>query len=72
MKKGIPEKEIAYIHDADTEKKKDELFAAVNNGTVRVLIGSTAKMGTGMNVQKRVCALHEIDVPWRPADVEQR
>lgn len=72
VKKGIPEKEIAYIHDADTEKKKDELFAAVNNGTVRVLIGSTAKMGTGMNVQKRVCALHEIDVPWRPADVEQR
>ena len=72
VKKGIPEKEIAYIHDADTEKKNDELFAAVNNGTVRVLIGSTAKMGTGMNVQKRVCALHEIDVPWRPADVEQR
>lgn len=72
IKNGIPENEISYIHDADTEKKKDELFGAVNNGTIRVLIGSTAKMGTGMNVQKRVCALHEIDVPWRPADVEQR
>lgn len=72
IRNGIPAEEIAYIHDADTEKKKDELFAAMRNGTVRLLIGSTAKMGTGMNVQKRVCALHEIDVPWRPADVEQR
>lgn len=72
IKNGIPAEEIAYIHDADTEKKKDELFAAMRNGTVRLLIGSTAKMGTGMNVQKRVCALHEIDIPWRPADVEQR
>ena len=72
IKRGIPGDEIAFIHNADTEKKKEELFAKVKAGTVRILIGSTSKMGTGMNVQDRVCAIHEIDIPWRPADVEQR
>ena len=69
---GVPEKEIAFIHDADTEKKKDELFAKVRNGEVRVLMGSTQKMGAGTNVQDRLIALHDLDCPWRPADLEQR
>lgn len=70
--KGIPEKEIAYIHDADTDTKKADLFAKVRNGNVRVLIGSTAKMGAGTNVQNRLVALHHLDCPWRPSDLEQR
>ncbi|MBR2208480.1 MAG: hypothetical protein IJ859_06690, partial [Synergistaceae bacterium] len=69
---GVPEKEIAFIHDADTEKKKDELFAKVRSGEVRVLMGSTQKMGAGTNVQDRLIALHDLDCPWRPADLEQR
>ena len=69
---GVPENEIAFIHDADTEKKKDELFAKVRNGEVRVLMGSTQKMGAGTNVQDRLIALHDLDCPWRPADLEQR
>ena len=64
--------EIAFIHDYNTPKRKDDLFAAVNRGEVRVLMGSTAKMGTGMNVQQRLVALHHLDVPWRPCDLEQR
>ena len=69
---GVPEDEIAFIHDADTEKKKDELFAKVRSGEVRVLMGSTQKMGAGTNVQDRLIALHDLDCPWRPADLEQR
>lgn len=69
---GIPAKEIAFIHDADTDQKKKKLFADVNDGKVRVLIGSTGKMGVGMNAQKRVVAIHHLDAPWRPGDVEQR
>ena len=69
---GVPEKEIAFIHDANTEKQKDELFAKVRKGKVRILLGSTQKMGTGTNVQERLIATHDLDVPWRPADLEQR
>lgn len=69
---GIPEKEIAFIHDAHTEAQKAELFYKVRNGDVRILLGSTAKMGTGTNVQNRLVALHDLDVPWRPSDLEQR
>lgn len=69
---GISEKEIAFIHDANTELQKEELFAKVRTGRVRVLFGSTAKMGAGMNVQERLVALHHLDAPWRPSDLEQR
>ena len=69
---GIPAKEIAFIHDADTEIKKKELFAKVRAGQVRVLLGSTAKMGAGTNVQTRLAASHDLDCPWRPGDLEQR
>ena len=72
VKGGIPAKQIAFIHEADTDAKKKKLFADVNDGTVRVLIGSTGKMGVGMNAQKRVVAIHHLDAPWRPGDVEQR
>lgn len=72
IEKGIPAKEIAFIHDADTDSKKKKLFADVNEGKVRVLIGSTAKMGVGMNAQKRVVAIHHLDAPLRPGDMEQR
>lgn len=70
--KGIPAEEIAYIHDAKTEKQKSDLFDKVRNGEIRVLLGSTAKMGTGTNVQKKLIAVHDLDIPWRPADLEQR
>ena len=70
--KGIPEEEIAFIHNADTETKKKELFTKVRNGEVRVLIGSTSKMGAGTNVQNKIIALHHLDCPWRPADLTQR
>ena len=69
---GIPAKEIAFIHEADTDAKKKKLFEDVNEGKVRVLIGSTGKMGVGMNAQKRIVAIHHLDAPWRPGDVEQR
>lgn len=69
---GIPAKEIAFIHDADTDAKKKKLFQSVNDGDVRVLIGSTGKMGVGMNAQRRAVAIHHLDAPWRPGDVEQR
>ena len=72
IQKGIPAKEIAFIHEADTDQKKKKLFADVNEGKVRVLIGSTGKMGVGMNAQKRIVAIHHLDAPWRPGDVEQR
>ena len=67
--KGVPKEEIAFIHDANTEKRKAELFAKVRSGQVRFLLGSTAKMGAGTNVQDRLIALHHLDVPWRPSDV---
>lgn len=70
--KGIPSDEIAFIHDADTDKKKADLFAKVRNGDVRVLLGSTQKMGAGTNVQDRLIAIHNLDCPWRPSDLEQR
>jgi len=72
IEKGIPEKEIAFIHDANNEKQKDEMFAKVRSGDIRILIGSTQKMGAGTNVQTKLVALHDLDVPWRPADLEQR
>ena len=72
VQNGIPSKEIAFIHEADTDQKKKKLFADVNDGKVRVLIGSTGKMGVGMNAQKRIVAIHHLDAPWRPGDVEQR
>ena len=72
MQKGVPENEIAFIHDANTETKKADLFAKVRSGDVRFLLGSTAKMGAGTNVQDRLIALHHLDVPWRPSDIEQQ
>ena len=70
--KGIPENEIAFIHDANTEARKKELFAKVRTGQVRVLMGSTNKMGAGTNVQTKIKAIHHLDCPWRPADLTQR
>ena len=72
IEKGVPPEEIAFIHDANTEKRKAELFAKVRSGQVRFLLGSTAKMGAGTNVQDRLIALHHLDVPWRPSDIEQQ
>jgi N12 class adenine-specific DNA methylase/2'-5' RNA ligase len=69
---GIPRKEIAFIHEADTNEKKSSLYARVNAGDVRVLIGSTSKLGAGTNVQERLAAVHHVDAPWRPRDIEQR
>ena len=69
---GIPKEEIAFIHEANSDKQKDELFAKVRKGDVRILLGSTQKMGAGTNVQNKLIALHDLDVPWRPADLEQR
>ena len=70
--KGVPGEEIAYIHSANTEMQKKELFGKVRSGQVRVLIGSTQKMGAGTNVQKKLIALHHLDCPWRPSDLQQR
>ena len=72
IQSGVPEEEIAFIHDADTEAKKKDLFAKVRTGQVRVLLGSTQKMGAGTNVQDRLVAVHHLDVGWRPADMTQR
>ena len=72
LDKGIPESEIAYIHNAKTEAAKKELFGKVRSGEVRVLIGSTQKMGAGTNVQRKLIALHHVDCPWRPSDLQQR
>ena len=72
VERGIPSHQIAIMGDADTDAKKQALFEKVRQGTVRVLIGSTQKMGTGTNVQKRLVALHHLDAPWKPAEVEQR
>jgi hypothetical protein len=70
--RGVPEAEVAFIHDVNTEARKAELFAKVRSGTIRVLIGSTEKMGAGTNVQERLIAIHDLDCPWRPSDLEQR
>lgn len=70
--RGVPEREIAFIHDFSTPVAKDKLFKAVNSGAIRFLLGSTPKMGAGTNVQKRLVGLHHIDAPWRPSDLEQR
>lgn len=70
--RGIPEAEVAFIHDAKTELQKEELFGKVRSGRIRVFMGSTAKMGAGMNVQDRLVSLHHLDAPWRPSDLEQR
>lgn len=72
MAQGVPPEQVAFIHDAKTETQKAELFSKVRKGQVRVLLGSTSKMGAGTNVQKRLAALHHLDCPWRPADIEQR
>lgn len=72
MERGIPAEEIAFIHDANTDIRKAKLFSDMNAGRVRILLGSTAKMGAGMNVQKRLVAAHHLDAPWRPSDLEQR
>lgn len=70
--RGVPREEIAFIHEANSDKQKDKLFDKVRNGEVRILLGSTQKMGAGTNVQNKLIALHDLDVPWRPADLEQR
>ena len=72
VNQGVPEEEIAFIHEANTELRKTELFGKVRSGQVRFLIGSTQKMGAGTNVQDRLVALHHLDVPWRPSDIEQQ
>ena len=72
LENGVPENEIAFIHDANTDVKKKKLFSKVRSGNVRILLGSTAKMGAGTNVQNKLVALHHLDVPWRPSDLEQR
>jgi hypothetical protein len=72
VEKGIPEAEIAFIHDYNTDEQKAGLFRKVNAGQIRVLMGSTPKLGAGTNVQERLVALHHLDVPWKPSDVEQR
>ena len=72
IERGIPESEIKFIHEADTETKKQELFKKVRRGEVRILMGSTQKMGAGTNVQNKIVASHDLDCPWRPADLEQR
>ena len=69
---GVPDSEIAYIHEAKTDTQKLALFDKVNRGDIRIILGSTEKMGAGTNMQQRLCALHHIDVPWRPSDIEQR
>lgn len=72
IERGIPANEIAFIHEANTETKKKELFAKVRKGDVRVLIGSTSKMGAGTNVQNKIKAIHHLDVPYRPSDLQQQ
>lgn len=72
VKKGVPAEEICFIHDAKNDKERNDMFSDVRSGVKRIIIGSTEKMGTGTNIQDRLIAMHEIDVPWRPSDVEQR
>lgn len=70
--RGVPPEEIAFIHQANTEAQKEELFSKIRDGKVRILLGSTQKMGAGTNVQDKLIASHDLDCPWRPADLEQR
>ena len=72
ISRGIPEEEIAFVHDAESERRRSALFASVRSGDVRIILGSTFKMGTGVNIQDRVVALHHLDTPWRPSDMTQR
>ncbi|EOH86333.1 helicase [Enterococcus pallens ATCC BAA-351] len=72
IEKGIPEKEIAFIHSAKNDRQRDELFEKVRNGEVRIIFGSTEKLGTGTNIQDKLIAVHHLDVPWRPSDLTQR
>lgn len=72
IEKGVPSEEVAFIHDATTEEAKDKLFSKVRKGDIRVLIGSTQKMGAGTNIQTKLVALHDLDAPWKPSDMEQR
>ncbi|BBD26476.1 SNF2-related protein [Enterococcus faecalis] len=72
IEKGIPAEEIAFIHDAKNEKQREEIFDAMREGEIRVLLGSTSKLGTGTNVQRKLIACHHVDCPWRPSDIEQR
>ncbi len=72
IEKGVPENEICFIHDAKDDKQREEMFSELRSGNKRIIIGSTPKMGTGTNIQDRLVALHHLDVPWRPADMEQR
>lgn len=72
IEKGIPTEEIAFIHDAKNEKQREEIFDAMREGEIRVLLGSTSKLGTGTNVQRKLIACHQVDCPWRPSDIEQR
>ena len=72
MRLGVPREQIAFMQDFKKSEAKQKLFAAVNSGKVRVLIGSTQTMGTGVNAQQRLAALHHLDVPWLPSDIEQR
>lgn len=72
VNKGIPEKEVVFIHDYNTRKQKEDLFEAVNKGDIRIVLGSTKKLGTGVNVQNRAVAGHHLDISWRPSDIEQR
>lgn len=72
VKKGVPADEICFIHDAKNDKTRDAMFEDLRNATKRIILGSTMKMGTGTNIQKQMVAMHELDVPWRPSDVEQR
>ena len=72
IEKGVPEDQIVFIHDYNTSKKKEALFKKINNGDIRIILGSTQKLGTGVNVQERVVAVHHLDVPWTPAAMEQR
>ncbi len=71
MNLGVPSAQIAYIHDAETEAERARLFMKVRSGDIRILIGSTFKLGLGVNIQDRLIVLHHIDVPWRPADVDR-
>ena len=72
IEQGIPEEQIVFIHDYNTNKRKEDLFKKVNEGEIRIVLGSTQKLGTGVNVQERVSAVHHVDVPWTPASMEQR
>uniref|UniRef100_UPI0039841676 SNF2-related protein n=1 Tax=Enterococcus faecalis TaxID=1351 RepID=UPI0039841676 len=72
IEKGLPREEIAFIHDAKNEKQREEIFDAMREGEIRVLLGSTSKLGTGTNVQRKLIACHHVDCPWRPSDIEQR